>query len=69
DAIVRVSDAAIVDAMRRILERCKVVVEPAGAASVAALLSGQVKVSPGERAVAVLSGGNISGARLGRLMA
>jgi threonine dehydratase len=69
DDIVRVSDAAIVDAMRRILERCKVVVEPAGAASVAALLSGQVKVSPGERAVAVLSGGNISGARLGRLMA
>lgn len=69
DEVVRVSDDAIVDAMRRIIERCKVVTEPAGAASVAALLGGQVKLSPGARVVGVLSGGNVSAARLATLLA
>jgi len=57
DDIVTVSDDDLSSALLVLLERHKMVVEPAGAASVAALLSGAVPViGP---TVAVLSGGNI----------
>jgi threonine dehydratase len=49
-----------------LLERGKLVVEPAGAVSVAALMSGAVKVEP--PVVAVLSGGNIDPLLLLRLI-
>ena len=50
--IVTVNDAAIADAMWTIIERCKVVAEPAGAAGLAALLAGAVTVPAGcERGV------------------
>jgi threonine dehydratase len=42
------------------MERCKVVPEAAAAASVAALLHGQIKMPAGSRVVAVLSGGNLN---------
>jgi threonine dehydratase len=58
------SDEQIVDAMRLIWTRCKLVVEPAGAASVAALLQGKVPVAPNDAVVAVLSGGNLDLDRL-----
>lgn len=57
DEIVTVSDGAIRDATRLLIERVKLVVEFSGAATVAALRSGAVR--PGSRTVAVLSGGNI----------
>jgi len=57
DKVVTVSDSEIAQAIVALAERAKLVVEPAGAASVAALLAGKVK--PRGTTVAVLSGGNI----------
>ena len=58
DDVVLVDDAAIRDAMRLLLERSKLVSEPSGAITVAALVSGAVVPSAGP-VVAVLSGGNV----------
>jgi len=58
DDIVTVSDAEISSAILNLLERCKVMVEPAGAASLAAVLTDKVNVK-GKRCVCILSGGNI----------
>jgi threonine dehydratase len=52
-----VSDAEIKEAVRFAWRKHELVVEPGGAAALAALLSG--KAQPGEATVAVLSGGNI----------
>ena len=68
DNIVVVSDEEIMDALVSIMERCKVVVEPAGAASVAALISGKAKVEPGSTVVCIISGGNIGEEDLKRLL-
>ena len=57
DEIVTVSDDDTAQALLVLLERAKLVVEPAGAVGVAAILSGQVK-SAGTTVV-ILSGGNI----------
>jgi threonine dehydratase len=59
DGMVTVTDAQIAEAMGLILERCKVVAEPAAAASVAALLSGRLQALKGETVVCVLGGGNV----------
>jgi threonine dehydratase len=56
--IVTVPDSAIVDAMWTIIERCKVLAEPAAAAGLAALLSGAVKVEAGSSVVCIVTGGN-----------
>ncbi len=56
--IVTIPDSAIVDAMWTIIERCKVLAEPAAAAGLAALLSGAVKVDPGSSVVCIVTGGN-----------
>lgn len=63
DEVVEVSDAEIVAAMRLVLERAKLLVEPAGAAGVAALLAGRVRVDRAPT-VAVLSGANVDLERL-----
>ena len=57
DDVVLVDDAALRGAMRLLLDRLKLVVEPSGAITIAALLGGQVKAKGAT--VAVLSGGNI----------
>jgi len=57
DDVVLVDDAALRGAMRLLLDRLKLVVEPSGAITIAALLGGKVK--PKGATVAVLSGGNI----------
>ncbi|MDT5034334.1 MAG: threonine dehydratase, partial [Actinoplanes sp.] len=57
DDMVTVSDEDLSAALLILLERQKTVVEPAGAAAVAALLTGAV--SPADPVVAILSGGNI----------
>jgi threonine dehydratase len=62
DEIVVVDDEAISKAIVLLLERSKLVVEGAGAASVAALLSGRVPGS--DPACAVLAGGNIDATTL-----
>ena len=58
DDIVLVEEEVIYAAIRLLLERARLVVEPSGAVAVAALLSGAVDVA-GRRVVAVISGGNI----------
>jgi threonine dehydratase len=60
DEIVALPDRDIFDAMIWVMERCKLVVEGAAAAPVAALLHGLIKMPPGARVVAVLSGGNLN---------
>ena len=60
DDIVTLPDRQIFDAMIWIMERCKLVVEGAAAASVGALMNGLIKLPPGSRVAAVLSGGNLN---------
>ncbi|MBW3579228.1 MAG: threonine ammonia-lyase [Actinobacteria bacterium] len=57
DEVVTVDDDAIARALLLLLERAKLVVEPAGAVGVAAILTGACDLQP--PIVAVLSGGNI----------
>lgn len=59
DRVVTVEDAEMVRAMRLLLDRAKLVTEPSGAITVAALMAGVVTLAPRERAVCVLSGGNV----------
>ncbi len=66
DAVVTVTDAQIVDAMRFAFERLKLVVEPSGAVGIAAVLAGYVTApSIG----IVISGGNVDAARFASLLA
>ena len=60
DEIVALPDAQIFDAMIWIMSHCKLVVEGAAAAPVAALLNGLVKAPAGLNVVCVLSGGNVN---------
>jgi threonine dehydratase len=64
--IVTIDDAPIPRAMRLLLDRNKIVVEPSGAITVAALMEGAVK--PRGPTVAVLSGGNVEWEDLKRLL-
>jgi threonine dehydratase len=64
DDVVLVTDAAIATALTLMLERTKLLVEAAGAAGVAALLSGALRVPKGSRVAVVASGGNIDLQRL-----
>ncbi len=68
DEVIELTDAAIAAAMWLLMERCKIVPEPAGAAGLAGLLSGQVSVAPGSTVVCVVSGGNIDQGRLKDLL-
>ncbi len=65
--VVLVSDDEIREAMAFVLERTKLLVEPAGAAGVAALLAGRIPLADGP-VVAVLSGGNVDLDRLPDLL-
>jgi threonine dehydratase len=67
DDVVQVDDAALAGAMRLLLDRMKLVAEPSGAITVAALMAGII--APRGRTVAVLSGGNIEWAGLASLLA
>ena len=57
DEVVQVDDAALRCAMRLLLDRVKLVAEPSGAITVAALMEGIAR--PRGKTVALLSGGNI----------
>jgi threonine dehydratase len=69
DGIVLLDDPTILAGLRFGLERLKQVLEPAGAAALAAVLAGVVPIRQGERVVVVLSGGNVELGRLGELVA
>jgi threonine dehydratase len=64
DEVVTVSDDDVAQAMVLLLERSKLVVEGAGAISVAALLAGKLEPPADGEVCAVLSGGNVDAARL-----
>ena len=66
--VVTVSDDELRDAMRFAFERMKLVVEPSGAAALAALLNGRVEAR-GKRVGLILSGGNVDPATFARLIA
>jgi threonine dehydratase len=68
DDLVLVHDADIQEAMRLILERCKLLAEPGGAAAVAGLLCGALTAPIQGPVVAILSGGNVDAARLVQLL-
>ena len=69
DDIVTVTDDEIAAAMKLIWSRLKVVVEPSGAASFAAVLSGAVQVPGNSKAVCLLSGGNADFKKVAKLFA
>lgn len=68
DDIVLVDDALILGGLRFAAERMKQVLEPAGAAALAATLAGRVRLRDGESVAVILSGGNVDVARLGELI-
>ncbi|MCK4952622.1 threonine ammonia-lyase [Candidatus Bathyarchaeota archaeon] len=67
DDVVVVDDNEITYAVFMLLERCKQVVEPAGAVGLAAVLSGKIDVK-GKKVGIVISGGNINMSLLGRII-
>jgi len=58
--IFTVSDAEIIDAMRFIWERAKIVIEPSAAVTIAALMSGQFQQMELSKVGVVISGGNVN---------
>lgn len=66
--VVLVSDDEIVDAMKVLLERAKLLAEPAGAAGLAALLQGRIPLDDQAPVAVVISGGNVDLALLGHLL-
>ena len=69
DGIILLDDPTILAGMRFSIERLKQVLEPAGAAALAAVLAGRVPVQETDRVAVVLSGGNVEVGRLGELIA
>jgi threo-3-hydroxy-L-aspartate ammonia-lyase len=65
--VVTVTDDELRDAMRFAFERLKLVIEPSGAAALAALLAGRVDVR-GKRVGVTISGGNVDPATFARLI-
>jgi threonine dehydratase len=68
DDIVLIDDAMILRGLRFAAERMKQVLEPAGAAALAAVIHGQIPIRDGERVCVVASGGNVEISRLGEFL-
>lgn len=68
DDVVVVSDEEILQSLRDLALYAKLVVEPAGAAALAALATGKVRAERGSEVVAILSGGNVDLERLKTLL-
>lgn len=68
DDMVLVDDSQILNAMRVLMRRARILPEPAGAAAMAALLDGLLMIHPGEHVVVVVSGGNADPERLKALL-
>ncbi|MDB4879646.1 MAG: Pyridoxal-5-phosphate-dependent protein beta subunit [Gemmatimonadetes bacterium] len=69
DDVVTIPDEMIADALVALLERAKLMSEPAGATALAAVLAGVAGCRPGDRVAAVVSGGNLELQRLRFLLA
>lgn len=68
DEIVTVEEDEIVAGLRILMERSKLVAEPAAATPVAALLAGRIRTRGTERIVCVVSGGNVDLPTLARVL-
>jgi threonine dehydratase len=68
DRMLVVPDRDIVAALGVLVERCKIVPEPAGAAALAPLLSGALTIDPGAHVAVIICGGNIDRQRLKSLL-
>lgn len=68
DDVIVIDDATILGGLRFALERMKQVLEPAGAAGLAAVLFGHVPIADGETVCVVASGGNVEMGRIGQLL-
>ena len=68
DGLVLLDDATILAGVRFAAERMKQVLEPAGAAALAAVLFNRIPIRPGDRVCVVASGGNVEIGRLGELL-
>jgi len=68
DDIILLDDAEILVGLRFAAERMKQVLEPAGAAALAAVLHGRIPLRDGERVCVIFSGGNVDLARFGELV-
>jgi threonine dehydratase len=68
DGVLTVSDDELIAAMRFAFERLKLVVEPGGAAALAALLAHRVELAADSRVGVVLSGGNVDPATFSGLL-
>ncbi len=68
DQVVLVEDDAILAAVKALMERAKLVAEPAGACALAALLAGAVELPAGSTGAVVVSGGNADPALLRRIL-
>lgn len=66
--VVTVSDAELGEALAFAFERMKLVVEPSGAAAIAALLTGRIPDLAGKRIGIIISGGNADPARFADLL-
>lgn len=66
--VVLVDDDEILSAQKVLLERTKLLVEPSGAAGLAALLAERIDLRAGAAVVVVLSGGNADLRRLGEAL-
>jgi threonine dehydratase len=66
--VVTVSDDEVRDAMRFAFARLKLVIEPSGAAALAAVLTGKIAVR-GKRVGVTISGGNVDASTFARLIA
>ncbi len=66
--ILLVTDDEIVAAVRFLLFRAKLLVEPTGAVAAAAVLAGKLPLPPSTRVGVVLSGGNVDPALLSRII-
>ena len=68
DDVVRVRDAEITAAVRALAETAKMVVEPAGAAGVAALFHGRIPGVGAGPAGVIVSGGNVDSDLLAKIL-
>jgi len=67
DEVLLVSEEQIEKAVFTVMRECHLIVEPSGAAAVAALIE-KAHVKPGEKVAVVVSGGNISLQTLSRIL-
>ena len=68
DEVLEVTDDEIARAIVHCSQRAKLVVEGAGAAGLAALIAGKIKLEPTDTVCALLCGGNIDGNLLSRVI-